>query len=72
MKKLSVLSGIALLAGIIAFSACKKDSPPKGKQAADEFCDCISKTTEPAQVLCFLNWLDRYQDYIDFDFNTWC
>ncbi len=43
-KKLSILSSVILLAGIITFSACKKDDDDlNGTKAAQELCDCLTK-----------------------------
>ena len=65
LKKVSIVATVALLAGIIAFSACKKDNTPKGTKAGNELCDCLSKTTQQTQASCLYDWYVRYDNDTD-------
>ena len=68
LKKVSILASAAILAGMIAFTACKKDDPPKGKKAADEFCDCLKKKTDLEIGICVISWGVKYEDYVEIDY----
>ena len=70
LKKLSIPVSLVLLAGVVTFSACKKDNTPAGTKAANEMCDCASKTKESEMASCMLNWYSNYSEYFDIDFDS--
>ena len=69
-KKPSILLSTILLAGIVAFSACKKDNTPTGTKAANEMCDCISKTKDTEITKCVLNWFSDHSKHVDVDIDA--
>ena len=65
-KKVSVLSSVVLLIGIVSLSACKKDDAQlTGKDMADDICACYNKTTEAAIEKCIDALDKKYARYID-------
>lgn len=72
LKKVSLVTIVALCVSIIAFSACKKekDTTPVGTKSGNEMCNCYSKKTEQAMVSCVYDWYVKYQDYFNVDFEN--
>ena len=66
INKVTILTCVALVAVIVAFSACKKDDP-KGTKAGKDLCDCLSKATDSARSLCMIDWVSRYKDHFNID-----
>ena len=69
LRFLLILIVTALLAGVVVFSACKKDDdndPVKaGRKAAKDMCDCF-KMADPIKVSkCYLNVLKKYNKWLD-------
>ena len=68
LRKVSILTSIALLIGVIAFSACKKkkeDPADLGRKAAKEMCKCMSKSTDIGKAACIVEVYDKYEKYED-------
>ena len=82
-KRLSFVLCISLFAGIITFSACKKDkdnSADIGSKAAEQFCNCMTEImniedldeADMEDVECASNFNVKYGKYFnsDFDFDS--
>ena len=70
LKKVSILASASILAGMIAFTACKKEKQDKsalGKKAAIAVCDCMDKKTNQAKAICINDVYDKYEKYEDDD-----
>jgi len=67
LKILSISMVVALLAGVIVFSSCKKDdsSADIGKKAAKEYCDCFKESTAIKFLACAEDWENKYVKYED-------
>jgi hypothetical protein len=71
MKRISLVLSVALVAGIVAFSACKKNkdddgAAAEGKKAAKEFCDCFKTHSEYfEQIECTVGVNTKYAKYDD-------
>ena len=79
-KRLSFVLSISLLAGIITFSACKKDEDSEaiGVKAAVQMCNCLTEMEDSedeedmAGFECMLDFYNKYGKYFnsDFDFDS--
>jgi len=60
---------VALLAGVVVFSSCKKDDSTAdiGKKAAKEVCDCFKQSTLIKFASCMEDWEIKYGKYEDDD-----
>ena len=65
LRKVFILLIAAVMAGTIAFTACKKKETDAdmGRKAAKEMCNCMSKNTDAAKESCLDALDDKYLKY---------
>ena len=79
-KRLSFVLSIALFAGVITFSACKKDenSEDIGVKAASQYCNCMTELEniedldeeDMAGAECALDFYKKYGKYFNIDLDS--
>jgi hypothetical protein len=65
-KNVSKVLGVALLAGAVGFSACKKDDEDSaGTKAGNGMCDCMNQSTDEKKLTCIAGVMAKYIDQIE-------